>query len=121
GGGGARGERWVPGGMRGEGGGDPVEAGVAGAGPGRGGGTRRVVAVIEDITAEHEATATLRESATLMRLAGRLAKVGGSIVYPDGRVYWSDEIAEMLEYPPGTQFSLEEALALYPDAWRPVI
>ena len=56
--------------------------------------------------------ARLKKKQTLLRIAGKAARLGGwSLEVPSRRVIWSDEVSAMHEMPPGTTLSLEEALA----------
>ena len=56
----------------------------------------------------------LRESEALLRIAGRTAQLGGwAVEVADQRVTWSDEVCNILELPPGTVPSLEQALSFY--------
>ena len=65
--------------------------------------------------AEHEA----RQKDTLIRIAGRLTHTGGwAIELPGDRVFWSDEVFEILGYARGAMPPLAVALALYPHPWR---
>jgi PAS domain S-box-containing protein len=72
-----------------------------------------------DVTEKKIAQERIEERATLLRIAGRTARVGGwSVDLPAVDVRWSDEVAEIHEVAPGFHPSLEEALSFYPDEYR---
>jgi two-component system, cell cycle sensor histidine kinase and response regulator CckA len=74
-----------------------------------------VATTIEDITDHKRAAEQLGLSQTLLRVAGRMAKVGGwALDVPTREVFWSDEIFEILDAPDGAQPTLEEIWTLYP-------
>ena len=57
---------------------------------------------------------------TLVQIAGRIARLGGwSADLPSDRVFWSNEVCDILDLPHGTHPSVAEALAYYPPEWRP--
>ena len=57
---------------------------------------------------------------TLVQIAGRIARLGGWIAdLPSERVFWSNEVCDILEVPHGTYPTIAEALAYYPPAWAP--
>lgn len=59
-------------------------------------------------------TRELRESAGLLRIAGRAARLGGwAIDLPDMQVTWSDEVCDIHETPPGSVPDLEQVLRFY--------
>lgn len=79
----------------------------------------RFIAIARDVTEKRQVEGELHRSQSLLRIAGKIARVGGwALNLPGNEVYWSSEIWDLLEYPPGEVPSLEEALALYPPAWR---
>ncbi len=62
---------------------------------------------------------SLKESYTLLRIAGEKAKLGGWNVNLDkNRAYWSDEVAAIHEVPAGFSPTPEEALSFYAPEWR---
>lgn len=73
--------------------------------------------VVQDVTdrvraerARREAVDRLRQSESLLRIAGRTARVGAWVVdLPAMQVVWSDEACELLEIPPGTAMAIAEA------------
>jgi two-component system cell cycle sensor histidine kinase/response regulator CckA len=78
-----------------------------------------IVGISTDITARRQAEDAARQKDTLIRIAGRLTHTGGwAIELPDERVFWSDELFDILEFPRGSMPPLAEALALYPAPWR---
>jgi len=65
------------------------------------------------------ATEALHESANLLRIAGRMAHLGGWIVnLPENRVIWSEEVAAIHDMPPGYSPRLEEGINFYTPEWR---
>jgi PAS domain S-box-containing protein len=65
------------------------------------------------------ATEALHESEALLRIAGRMAHLGGWIVnMTENRVIWSDEVAAIHETPPGYSFSAEEGINFYAPEWQ---
>ncbi|WP_162587515.1 PAS domain S-box protein [Variovorax sp. RA8] len=69
-------------------------------------------AAVDRLSAEQR----LRESESLLRIAGHTAHLGGwAVELPSGRVAWSDGVCEILEVPANTVPSLEEAFA----RWAP--
>ena len=82
----------------------------------RGDGTQpaSILAVSEDISSRRQAEAMLRDRTALLRVAGRMARVGGwAVSLPDHEVYWSDEICDLLDFPHGVVAGVEEGLALH--------
>jgi PAS domain S-box-containing protein len=75
-----------------------------------------------DIDAMKKTEQKLRESEVLLGLAGQVARLGGwSVAVPDHRVTWSDQVRAILDVPPGTEPSLEQALEFYPPEFRQTI
>jgi len=72
-----------------------------------------------DITERKVAESQMVERATLLRIAGKTARVGGWCVdLPTVNVRWSDEVCEIHGTPPGVQPTVEEALAFYAPEYR---
>ncbi len=83
---------------------------------------RHVMAVLEDITAELNAEARARRKKALLRIGGRLGRIGGwAADLEKDHVEWSEEISEILEFPPGDPPPLSETIRLYPEEWQPRI
>jgi len=81
-----------------------------------------VVGISTDITARKHAEDEARQKDALIRIAGRLTHTGGwAIDLPGDRVFWSDELFDILGYARGDMPSLADALALYPAPWRDTI
>jgi two-component system, cell cycle sensor histidine kinase and response regulator CckA len=81
-----------------------------------------VASTVEDITAHREASAQLGLSQSLLRIAGRRARVGGwAIAVPSQELFWSDEIFEILEAPRSDEPTLPAGYELYPPADREVV
>ncbi|HRJ47817.1 MAG TPA: PAS domain-containing protein, partial [Opitutaceae bacterium] len=79
----------------------------------------RMIGGMTDVTELKRTESELRRKDALLRMAGRLTRTGGwSIELPGQQVFWSDEIFDILEYPPGQQPPLDEGLALYLEPWR---
>jgi two-component system cell cycle sensor histidine kinase/response regulator CckA len=78
-----------------------------------------LLGISEDITERKRAEAERRESASLLRIAGRVARLGGwSVVLADQCVLWSDEVAAIHEMPAGHSPSVEDAIAFCAPEWR---
>jgi len=64
----------------------------------------------------------LAEREALLRIAGRVARVGGwSVTLPERVVRWSDEVRELLDVPLDHQPTIEEAFASYEPESRSVL
>jgi PAS domain S-box-containing protein len=75
---------------------------------------RRLVAVVQDIDAQHAAEDALRRNGALIEVAGRLARLGGwAVDLPHMGVRWSDELRLILDVPSGQTPSAAEAIAWY--------
>ncbi|MCX5826694.1 MAG: HD domain-containing protein, partial [Deltaproteobacteria bacterium] len=81
-----------------------------------------VIAALEQKQMRRErltATEALHENANLLRIAGRMARLGGWIVnLPENRVIWSEEVAAIHDMPPGYSPRLEEDINFYTPEWR---
>ncbi|MEO7272101.1 MAG: PAS domain S-box protein, partial [Vicinamibacterales bacterium] len=79
----------------------------------------RIVGISSDITARKQAEDLMRHKDALIRMAGRLTHTGGwALDLPDERVFWSDEVFDLLEHAGGSPPPLADALAFYPEPWR---
>jgi PAS domain S-box-containing protein len=75
-----------------------------------------------DIDQLKRSEARWRDSEAQLRLAGRVARLGGwSVTIPDLQLKWSDEVCAIHEVPPGTAPSLEQAIACYAPECRTTI
>ncbi|HEU4989793.1 MAG TPA: PAS domain-containing protein [Gemmatimonadaceae bacterium] len=82
----------------------------------------RRIGVVMDVTAEHEANARLAEANSLLRIAGRAARVGGwRVILPGRELVWSEQIRALHEVPAGYQPSYEENLAFYTPESRRIV
>jgi len=64
----------------------------------------------------------LHEHASLLQIAGRMARFGGwRVNLAEQRVTWSDEVAAIHERPPGYSCSVAEGISYYAPEWRPKI
>lgn len=80
---------------------------------------RNLMLVLDDVTEERATALRAQQNATLLRIGGRMARVGGwAADLERNHVEWSQEIFEILEFPPGNPPPLAETLRLYPDEWR---
>lgn len=78
-----------------------------------------VMGVSREITERVRAEEELRQQQRLLRIAGRVARIGGwSFDIATQLVTWSDEIREIHEVAPGYQPTLAEALQFYTPADR---
>jgi two-component system, cell cycle sensor histidine kinase and response regulator CckA len=83
------------------------------------GGPPRLIATTEDLTPQKAVEARLEQSQDLLRIAGRVGRVGGWAIDTDPvKLYWSDEVHDLAGYPRGATPPLEEALELYPPLER---
>lgn len=82
----------------------------------------RFVGVIEDITEQRKAVEQLRQREGLLRIAGRMAQMGGwSVDFPEMRITWSDEVCAIHDMPPGTVPALDQAISFYVPGSRELI
>ena len=87
--------------------------------PGPGDEAEGYIHILRDITWHKRSEAALLESASLMRIAGRAARLGGwSVELGTMRATWSDEVAAIHGMPPGTSPSADEGIAFYAPEWR---
>jgi PAS domain S-box-containing protein len=79
----------------------------------------RLQGSIQDITERKRAEEALRRKDALLRIAGRVAHIGGwAIELPEQRIAWSDEVFDILGLPRGEEPSLEETLSLHSEPGR---
>ncbi len=73
----------------------------------------------ENITERRLGEERLRNSARMLDMTTRLARVGGwrSDLGSD-RVYWSDELCRILKQPPGTCVSVADGIRFYAPEWQ---
>jgi PAS domain S-box-containing protein len=82
-------------------------------------GQPRVLVVVHDITSSKKAQEELAQNATLLRIAGRVGRLGGWCVnLASMTCLWSDEVAAIHEMPPGYSPSVEEGINFYAPEWR---
>jgi two-component system cell cycle sensor histidine kinase/response regulator CckA len=75
-----------------------------------------------DITEQHLAREQAAEAAALLRIAGRVARLGGwTIQLPSRELTWSDENCLIHDRPPGYKPTLDEGLGYYPEEHRPEV
>jgi len=75
--------------------------------------------ILRDITRHKRSEEALLESANLMRIAGRAARLGGwSVDLGTMRATWSDEVSGIHGMPPGTCPTAEEGIAFYAPQWQ---
>jgi len=69
---------------------------------------------VEDITARKRSDEELERKNDLIRMAGKMASVGGwSVNLDKNRSVWTDEAARIHEQPPGFSAAVEEVLGFY--------
>ncbi|MCL4177768.1 MAG: PAS domain S-box protein [Verrucomicrobia bacterium] len=83
------------------------------------GGRDLLYSIVHDVTERTQAECSLRQVSSLLGIASRVARFGGWSIDPaEERVVWSEEIASILELPPGFSPTLEEVIALYAPEWQ---
>jgi PAS domain S-box-containing protein len=79
----------------------------------------KAIGTCQDITERKLAEALLRRSETLLRIAGKAARLGGwAIELPEYKLTWSDETCVIHDLPPGYQPTFEEGVSLFPPESR---
>jgi PAS domain S-box-containing protein len=79
----------------------------------------RLAGIVTDITSRRLDEERLRQKDALIRIAGRITRTGGwAVELPDQRLFWSDELCDLLEYDRGSPPPIAEALTLYPEPGR---
>jgi PAS domain S-box-containing protein len=74
-----------------------------------------LIGMVEDITEQRKAREQLEQSAALMRIAGKVARLGAwTIELPSRKLTWSDETCIIHDRQPGYQPSLEEGVSMFP-------
>ncbi|MEO8617195.1 MAG: PAS domain S-box protein, partial [Luteolibacter sp.] len=74
----------------------------------------RLTGLVSDITERKAAQDKLLRNQSLLRIAGKISRVGGwTITVPDNQIFWSSEVWDILGFPLGDEPSLETALNLY--------
>jgi len=72
--------------------------------------------VVQNVTDEKEQAARLADAMRLLRIAGRVARLGGwRVDLPGMRARWSEEMAEIHELPDAQEIDVEQAIAFYPE------
>jgi PAS domain S-box-containing protein len=78
--------------------------------------SRAVLSALEDQRQSQEA---LRESNSLLRVAGGMARFGGwRVNLADGKATWSDEVARIHDEPPGYSPAMTDGINYYAPEWR---
>ena len=73
----------------------------------------------QNISEYKRAKRKLKENYDLIRIAGEKAKLGGwNVILKENRIYWSDEVAAILEVPAGYSPLVEDAIKFYAPEWR---
>ena len=76
----------------------------------------------QDISARKQIESDLRKTQDFLARAGDLAGVGGwEVNLSDMSVYWSDAVCQIHGMPTGHQPAIDEAIAFYDDASRPIV
>jgi PAS domain S-box-containing protein len=79
----------------------------------------RLNGTVLDITERKLAEQTLRKSETLLRIAGKAARLGGwTLELPEYKLTWSDETSVLHDLPPGYQPTFEEGISMFPPESR---
>lgn len=75
--------------------------------------------IVKDTTDQHDADERLAETVALLRIAGRVAHLGGwTIQLPSRVLTWSDETCAIHDLPAGYRPTLDEGLAYFPPEYR---
>lgn len=75
-----------------------------------------------DITEQRRSEAAARETAALLDIASRIARMGGWVLKCDSRrLYWSEQVHAVHEVPVGETPDLKDAIAFYAPEYRGVI
>jgi len=78
-----------------------------------------VIVNFTDVTSSKKAEEQLRQSELLLRMAGRMSKVGGwTLQFPSQELRWTEEIYHIHEKPLDYEPSLEESIKFYKLEWR---
>ncbi|MDE2606480.1 MAG: PAS domain-containing protein [Burkholderiales bacterium] len=83
----------------------------------------RLQGAFQDITERKQAEEAVRERDALLHIAGRMARIGGWAIerlagQDAQRVFWTDEVYDILEFDRGMDPPLEHSLSLYLPPWR---
>ncbi len=82
----------------------------------------RVVVAHENITERREAAEYLQRSQTLLRMAGRLSRIGAwAVELPALKLTWSDEVYAIHERLPGSPVTVADAISHYAPEYRELI
>ncbi len=77
------------------------------------------VTIFHDVTAQKVTEEALHRNEMLLRVAGRVTRLGGwQVSLKDNKVQWSDAVAAIHEVPPEYYPDLEEALDFYAPEWQ---
>ena len=91
--------------------------GVAELATGQGG--AQLVGVVQSLNRQLEASAALSRATRLLRIAGKMARLGGwRVDLQEMSVTWSDQTAAIHELPEGYKPSVEEAINFYAPEYR---
>jgi len=83
------------------------------------GGRQLIYSIVQDVSKRKLAETRLEESTALMRMAGRMARLGGwSLDLAGPRLAWSDEVTAIHEMPSGYAPTFEEGIAFFTPEWR---
>lgn len=81
-----------------------------------------LIVSLSEITERKKAEHDLRHSESLLRIAGRMSKIGAwSVDLEQRRMYWSEEIFRIYETPPDSELSIDEAMDFYAPSAQPVL
>jgi PAS domain S-box-containing protein len=79
----------------------------------------RLQGAMQDITERWLATEASRQKDSLIRIANRVTHTGGWVVeFPQKRVFWSDELCDILQFPRGPAPDVDRALEFYAPSGR---
>lgn len=82
----------------------------------------RALGTCLDITRQREVSEELARNTSLLRIAGRTARIGGwSVDIAAGRMHWSDGVCILHEMPLGSTPTLDEAFGFYAPEFQELI
>lgn len=83
------------------------------------GSVEHIILTVVDVTDRVRGDTALSRAEGLLRIAGRMARIGGwSVEVATGALTWSDEVCEIHGVAPGTRVTLDGAIAFHAPEYR---